>query len=41
MLATAVVVGFICCALIIRLLGAREQARGPQAVVIEAEVARR
>ncbi len=41
MSAVAVVVLFVCCALIIRALGAREQARARQAVVVEANHARR
>lgn len=41
MSAVAVVVLFICCALIIRALGTREQARARQIVVIDAYRARR
>ncbi|WP_281032455.1 hypothetical protein [Nocardia pneumoniae] len=41
MSAVAIVVGFVCCALIIRAFGAREQARRPRPVVIEVEGARR
>ncbi|WP_280250016.1 hypothetical protein [Nocardia abscessus] len=41
MSAVAVVVLFVCCALIIRALAAREQARARQAVVVEANHARR
>ncbi len=41
MSAVAVVVGFVCCALVIRVLGAREQSTCRQSVVIEMESARR
>ncbi|WP_330234499.1 hypothetical protein OHA40_25290 [Nocardia sp. NBC_00508] len=41
MSAVAIVVGFVCCALIIRTLATREQARYSQPVVIELEGARR
>ncbi|MFI9415221.1 hypothetical protein [Nocardia gamkensis] len=41
MSAVAIVAGFVCCALVMRVLGAREQARCAQPVAIEAEGARR
>ncbi|MEU2030077.1 hypothetical protein [Nocardia amamiensis] len=40
MSAVAIVAGFVCCALIIRALGVRDQARCAQPVVIEVEDAR-
>ncbi|MGQ4597481.1 hypothetical protein [Nocardia sp. R6R-6] len=41
MSAITLVVGFVCCALIIRALGMREQARYSQPVAIEVDGARR